>query len=294
MNRRSKPLFAAIAAAAALFASSSSFASGLAVCNGCTLMQTNAAARAKAPGYVYVVDTQTPRLRLFHTEKAANGMVSIEPMPVPQQVQHYFAEINGAIDAGETQETVVVIEDGQGWPGDYYGTDPLTGFENQGYDAYDVVLNATLRNRLEESLGNWSHTGNSTLDFMTELLIGYLGDVVQYILGEPIVHIIEIRWDDGSVTRFRIDSSHASTADYIEGESRDRDGNLIPDASATTPGGAERFAGDHEFSSVDDAADWLAAAMMYGIRVSGPETPTKPRMQCKWDYVAARLTCWYQ
>lgn len=265
-------------------------ADGVMVCDGCTLMQTNAAARAKAPGYVYVVDFETPRVRLFYTEKAPDGVVTLESMPVAPAVTRLFTDIDGAIDADQVLDITVEINEGEGFTGDYFVTNPLAPFENQGYGAFNVVTNATLRSRIAIAFENRLDVGNAALDQATELFNDLLNEAYNFAFEKDFALIVEVKWDDGSTTKFRVT---ADGAEYMLGESTDADGNPFPDASLLAPGGEAQFMGEHHFSSQATYDDWAAAMQFYGIPVStgGGPFPTGTVTVCTIDASTGRLRC---
>src|SRR3546814_13548838 len=67
--------------------------------------------------------------------------------------------------------------------------------------------------------------------------------------GYPSGFKIVITWTDGSQTVYKIDSSTADQAIYATGESKDANGNTLPDASIVGDDAGNLYAGASVFNS---------------------------------------------
>ena len=108
----------------------------------------------------------------------------------------------------------------------------------------------------------------------------------------PVGFKIIIKWRDGSTTVFTVTSSTTHEAQYAPGESRDANGNPIPDSSINT-GNGPNYAGEYHFSSGGQMAHWVNAGSNYGVILSGTPTGSNS-MRCYWDPNKTTLQCYYQ
>lgn len=72
-------------------------------------------------------------------------------------------------------------------------------------------------------------------------------------------------------------------AKYQSGQSKDSEGNLIPDGAATTDESAPGFAGVYTFSDENTLNNWLNAAYIYGVPVDVVEHTLPVSIVCRWN-----------
>lgn len=156
---------------------------------------------------------------------------------------------------------------------------------------YDIVNDASLRNQLELQIANiynGATTGNATWDNLAtslkSVILSYLGQ--QIGISSATIVII---WANGSRTELKVEAGSTHEAKYQAGQSRDSEGNRIPDAAATNDNTGADYAGDYSFNDVNALEDWIQAAIRYGIPVTGGGSGTQGGMSCTWD--GQTLTC---
>ncbi len=147
------------------------------------------------------------------------------------------------------------------------------------YDAYDVVTNPGLRNQIGTQLANsWTGGAYSLMSIV---------QLVKTPFFDPIEIKIIVIWKDGSRTSFEINSSHTNQASYVRGESEDPNQQPIPDGAFTDSSTGPGFTGTYAFGSTDDINDWINAAALMGIPITGGSHGL--RLSCTW--VNTTLTC---
>ena len=288
--RITRPLAAAILLALA-GSPTATFADGIATCDGCTVARMDATAAAQGPGPVYVVDHATPKLRFYRVHAESSGKPRLESLPVPSGMEQMLRDRNAALSTGIATVTIPV-EAGNEWPAGRFGGDPLERFEGRHIDAFEVISNATLRHQLELALARRWETGDAPVDVLTATLAARFEAAVHAKTGAPLVHIIGIRWSDGSTTRFRTGTGDETDATYSVGESRDASGVLMPDAAMLGADAAALYGGDHSFANHDQLEDWIALARLYGVPVSdGGAREAGTVVRCERDETRDRMVC---
>lgn len=161
----------------------------------------------------------------------------------------------------------------------------------KGSDAYEIVQNATARQNLgrrlaesfkgaDESSPNWNSIASQLS--MAVLTFGEL-------YGAGTVTMV-IEWRNGTVTVYRLTTANIDESKYENGESRDAQGNKIPDSAISNPETAGSYVGSYYFGELPGGANnlqrWMDSARMYGVPITGGAGGN--RASCSWDGVTIR------
>ena len=279
-------------------------ASGVVVCNDCP-SSTNRAIAAGI-GLTAVVDITQVKLLAYDVEydKELRRWRAL-PTPVPGSVNKAF--VNAVDVVSKARDSSPRVEGGgsaaplKGRAGDRAGGPALYLYPDaptiqngvvfpdafKGSTAHEVVQNATWRQRLGLSLAD-AFKGT---DASNPLWNGIAGGVAQAVLtwgdyfGAGTVTMV-ITWRDGSVTVYRLTTDNINEAKYSKGDSRDKLGNKIPDASVADPQSAADFAGRYYFgegaSGAAELQNWLDSARMYGIPITDG-SGVRHGVDCSWN-----------
>ncbi len=160
----------------------------------------------------------------------------------------------------------------------------------KGSDAYEIVQNATARQTFgrrlaeafkgaDESSPNWNSIASQLS--MAVLTFGEL-------YGAGTITIV-VQWRNGTITQYRLTTENIDEAKYENGESRDAQGNKIPDSAISNPATAGSYVGSYYFGELPGGADnlrrWMDSARMYGVPVTGAGGN---RASCSWDGVTIK------
>lgn len=252
-------------------------------CDNCTASQQRSTARSGPPGLTYVIDYPNAGLTLWEVEYDGElRSNSVYPLAVePAVYERYLYMLDAKVQAQSAQSNLIVIHY---TPGQHNSTifagDPLgnSGYGNS--NAYEVVSSVAVRNGIGIKLAramSLTNTGNTVLDNL-----GITLNSVIMGMGAPNGFKIVISWKDGTKTTFIIDAASAHEAQYAPGESRDSNGQPIPDAAITTPNAGNVYGGAYRFDSGSSLDKWVQAAINYGIPVTGMRSGSN-RLSCSWD-----------
>lgn len=280
-------------------ASFSAQAGGVVICNNCA-SPTNSAI-SSGIGLTVIVDINQVKLSAYNVEydKELRRWRAIKT-PVPQGVDSAFVRAVDLITAARAQNPngafarasgVTATASTGGIPIYMHPDNPSNSngmiFPDafKGSSAYDIVQNATLRQTFGQRLADAFKGTDSSSPLWNSLA----GSVSQAVLswGDSFgfgTVTIYVTWRDGTVTVYKLTSENANEAKYINGESRDAQGNKIPDASITDPQTAASYVGSYYFGELPGGNralnEWLDAARMYGIPITGAGGNS---VTCTWD-----------
>lgn len=155
------------------------------------------------------------------------------------------------------------------------------------FSAGDIVLSATARTKFGQYLAEGlagastdSAAWNSIAFSLQELALSWAD---KHGAGAIIVIV---KWRDGSQTVYKVTTDNVTEAKYVEGESRDSEGNKFPDATIAAPVTAPGYVGDYYFGEgsrgTRNLGRWIDSARRYGIPITGA-TEERNRMLCSWD-----------
>lgn len=262
----------------ALFAASSvqdAHAAGVLVCDNCR--DPRALALYSGTGPTIVVDFQQRRLHGFDVEYDRElRRYRATRAQIPEPINASFNRIMGMLDNNvPTVQFAPRQWAGRGVQYEVHPDDPQyangIGFpeEHKNLNAYDVVQMATERFRLESAMGK-AFTGATTSSRAWNSMATFLSSIGLSFVSKALGidgAIYRITWRDGSKTTLAIVSSSVDTARYVQGQSKDANGNMIPDGAATSPGLAQHFAGTYNFNSRDDLDRWIDSGRLYGVNM---------------------------
>lgn len=255
-------------------------ASGVIVCNHCT--SVGVAAKQGGEGLVIVSDFPNKRIWGFRNEyDRETGQFYPRPVSIPASIVDSHNKTMTMTDPSKAQ---IVVR--QNDPGSNSFPFPA-GFE--GWNAHHIATDTNMREQFSRALAahyTGATTGSNLWNNLTvslkSMALGYLQTLAQFDFVT-----ITVYWSDGSKTVLRIDKNDVTTMEYVPGESYDSQGNKIPDSSVAGGGGGE-YVGSYQFTNEDTLNEWLYAASLYGIPISGSRSS---RMSCNWD--GQTLSCRY-
>lgn len=277
------------------------------VCNNCQSPRNTAQFHGMqhGTGIKLVVDYDKERINAFSYEHdRERGVYMTLPINTPIQVAEVFdfwmILIEGAssTNLSEFDDDIATVRahdggnltlninaDGSGVPWAHLPQN----LSNK--NAYDIVNSATTRSQVQSALSHGvfsANTGNPTWDSLSITMSETAFNVLANLSGVTSI-TFRITWKDGSQTSFRAVIGNLPEVQYVNGQSKDADGNKIPDASVTDTGssGGPSYAGDYAFEK-GSLADWISAAVRYGVPVSsgGRRNDT---VTCSWD--GSLLSC---
>ncbi|WP_164147028.1 hypothetical protein [Stenotrophomonas maltophilia] len=278
----------------ALFAASSvqdAHAAGVLVCDNCR--DPRALALYSGTGPTIVVDFQQRRLHGFDVEYDRElRRYRATRAQIPGPINASFNRIMGMLDNNvPTVQFAPRQWAGRGVQYEVHPDDPQyangIGFpeEHKNLNAYDVVQMATERFRLESAMGK-AFTGATTSSRAWNSMATFLSSIGLSFVSKALGidgAIYRITWRDGSKTTLAIVSSSVDTARYVQGQSKDANGNMIPDGAATSPGVAQHFAGTYNFNSRDDLDRWIDSGRLYGVNMFPGAPPESLQIVCEWN-----------
>ncbi|APP81853.1 hypothetical protein [Xanthomonas hortorum] len=282
-------------------ASTSAEAAGVVVCNYC--FSPKDAAINSGTGYTLVLDYDSQKLYAYEVEydrelKRYRAVTN----QVPESINQSFLRgmsISGPSAITErnmkSRDFMVATDSGSVniilRPGDPNYSNPIQfpdAFRNS--NAYEVVNSASVRGLLGQALARelaGATTGNPTWDSLAFQLQSIILSIGGSTIGVGSYRFLII-WQNGTRTVYTIDPSTITEARYVNGESRDDVGNLLPDANIANPDTAGGYAGEYRFSSGGSFGSWQGSAGIYGVPVSNGSS-SSTGMACGWD--GANLTC---
>ncbi|WP_422346630.1 hypothetical protein [Stenotrophomonas sp. DR009] len=278
----------------ALFAASSiqdTHAAGVLVCDNCR--DPRALALSSGTGPTIVADFQQRRLHGFDVEYDRElRRYRATRAQIPESISASFNRIMGMLDNNvPTTQFASRQMAGRGAQFEVHPDDPQSANgirfpeEHKNLNAYDVVQMATERSRLEGDIGK-AFTGATTSSAAWNSMATFLSSIglsfVSKALGIDSA-IYRITWRDGSKTTLAITPTSVDTANYVQGESKDANGNRIPDGAATSPDLAPRFVGVYDFNSRDDLERWVDSGRLYGVSMFPGAPPESLQVVCEWD-----------
>jgi hypothetical protein len=151
--------------------------------------------------------------------------------------------------------------------------------------ASDVVISATHRSGLETAIGTafcGSDTRSAVWNALSTTLTSIVVSVASRLTGVDSVTYV-ITWRDGSITRLVVAADAVDRARYQPGQSRDPEGNVIPDGASTNPETGPDLAGTYTFSDEQTLNNWLNAAYIYGVQVDVAEHSLPVSIVCRWN-----------
>ena len=269
-----------------LFFQQQAHANAVVSCDGCTFSSYITTAKNAGLGYVYVMDTTNARVKLYNVTQDSTGYRLASPLTVPAGVQSSFLEVLNEKVSGKAN-VVVTIRPTDTFPNWAFINNPFGAFTNS--NAYSIAGSNSSQTSLGVNVANafTGTTGNATLDSLGQTLISTLMGLDTPIVG-PITFTIVMVWNDGSRTTYTISSDTVTEAAYEAGESRDPNGVRIPDQSVNTSDGGPAYAGGYGFPNNNSLNNWLTAANLAGIPITGPNTGSRS-LRCSWD--GQTLTC---
>lgn len=275
-----KPLFAAflIIAAQALAVPKAAAADSVVVCDTCTkFIDWQTKAKSRGPGYHYIINNTTLVVRLYHVYYE-EGMLLATQEAVPPQITHFYLTIADYKSQGMAGITIGSSPSDTAYPSGIFYSNPYGGFSNS--DAYEVAGSNTVRTLLGQNIAS-AITGTTGVGPLDSLGLTFTSMVlsVPQIFGPFSINVV-ITWTDGSKSTFALSPDNMSEAKLVPGESRDADGNRIPDASVNTPGGGPEYADEYYFDDAISLGDWLEAMEAQGVPITGQ---TSSRLTCTWD-----------
>lgn len=218
------------------FASTSHAAIQAERCIGCESdVQWEQVASQKPAGNHYLYNFQGGEIRLYRVTRVpnGNGVVSIGPLPwdvetlrlgVPPRVQATFdatTELWAISPNLAYSDTIPIDPSDSDLPPDLRDA-----------NAYDIVSTSSLRNHLE----NYIDLVRSNNQFVQVLQSVTAGSYVGIEFDDSFVtYTARFILTDGSSVVIRIDLSHGQGAYYVKGESRDSNGNSIPEPGSFPP-----------------------------------------------------------
>ena len=155
------------------------------------------------------------------------------------------------------------------------------------FSASDIVLSATSKAKF----GQYLAAGLAGADTGSAAWNSVAFSVQELALSWGAKHgagaiIVVVKWRDGSQTVYKVTTDNVTEAKYVEGESRDSEGNKFPDTTISTPVTAPGYVGDYYFGEGSQGnrnlGRWIDSARRYGIPITG-ETRDRNRLLCTWD-----------
>ena len=154
-------------------------------------------------------------------------------------------------------------------------------------NAGDIVISATARTQFGQHLAKGLAAADTTSAAWNSIALTVQELVLSWASkfgGGSIIVIV--KWRDGSRTLYKVTTDNVAEAKYVDGESRDSNGNRIPDASITVPATAPTYVGNYAFgrggAGTRNINQWRQSAGLYGVRVTG-ENSSRNQIQCSWD-----------
>ena len=246
-----------IITAALLLFSVSARADVVAECNGCAGLQKLRTAQAYAPGtWVWVpdyVNVTLDKYEIWYDRDLRKNQAA--PLPVTDADMTAFLamaqyRLNYPL-VGRIQQTA---------------TDP-------DHTVYDVVTTTSTREAIGVNVANYlrgGHTGNPLIDGLKTILDQAAFSTFARI-GTNITVEVTVVFKDGTSAVYVLDRDHLNRAEYKQGSARDKDGNLVPDAS-NLPGQPNQagLPGRYVFRDSYSLERWLLTASMWGIQIVDP------------------------
>jgi len=266
-------------------------AAGVINCENCT--NPRQAALASGVGLTVVVDVSGKKLLAYDVEYDRELKVyRALPVAVPDEVRATFHRLLRLLEAAREAEDKgmpqargrsVVIPVHPDDPGNANGITFPDAFKALG--ASDVVISANHRSALESAIGSafcGADTRFPTWNALATTMTSIVMTVGSKLAGVDSITYV-ITWRDGSVTRLVVAADAVDMAKYQAGQSRDPEGNLIPDGAATSEETGPGFAGVYTFSDEQTLSNWLNAAYIYGVPVDVVEHSLPVTIICRWN-----------
>lgn len=255
-------------------------------CDGCTFSSYVTTAKNAGLGYIYVMDITNARVKLYNVTQDASGYRIASPLTVPTGVQNTFLNILDDRASGKTNVTITVRPTDD-FSNTTFSGSPFGAFNNS--NAYQIASSNSSQTSLGVNIAAAfaGNTGNTTLDNLGQMLMSTIMSL-QSPFSTPITYTIILIWNDGSRTTYTLSSETINEAQYEAGESRDPNGVRIPDQSVSSDGAS--YAGGYGFPTNTALQNWITAANLAGIPVTGPDTGSR-QLRCSWD--GQTLTCKY-
>lgn len=272
------------------FFSGQARAGGVVVCDNC--VNPRQAAIGSGSGTTIVVDFAQLKLYGYDVEYDREfRRYRAITTPIPAPVTDAFNRIM-ALAEGPLQPDLRPMQS-SGGNGAVFPIHPDNpGFTNgvsfpeefKGINAYDVVMSATTRARLEEQIGaafSGSSTGSTIWNSLSTTLSSLGLSMISRLFGvESVTYVIT--WRDGSKSVLVIHPDSVNSAKYKPGESRDAAGNRIPDTAAADESSGGDYGGYYDFTDAQSLQNWLDAARLYGIFVERGNAVAN-QIICRWD-----------
>lgn len=247
---------------------SSVAAQTVARCDSCSKpLEYKAFATTQPLGEVVIVNYSNGQMIRYNNWLDGKTKVT-EPMGLPAGMKDWYFGFVSDITTLANSNAQVIIETGPGYVNNnsLMRVNPWLNFDN--WNAYSVV----------ESPANRSNLGGRLAESLTPSIPGVSESLARTLVSAGIGYgqatvVFRIHWRDGSTSMFTF-TADAPDAIYSDGNSKDKDGNPIPDAAATGSNSTSIYVGTYRFGSQFDANAWRNAAGLYGIPVQGPATAT--------------------
>lgn len=264
-------------------------AAGVLICDNCT--DSRALALTSGTGPTIVADFSQRKLHGYEVEydRELHRYRAVR-IPVPDPIVASFNRIMGMLDRRgiRPRQRGVQFEIHPDDPGAANGI--VFPDEFKGHNAHDIAQMATARFRLESQIGE-AFTGATTNSTIWNSMATFLSSIglsfVSKALGIDGATYV-ITWRDGSKTTLLVRADSVNEAKYVQGGSKDAQGNRIPDGAASNPDTAQGFAGVYQFNDKEAMQRWIDTARLYGVTVI-EGSGIAGQLDCRWD--GQTLTC---
>lgn len=264
-------------------------AAGVLVCDNCA--DPRALALTSGTGLTIVADFSQRRLHGYEVEydRELHRYRAVQTR-VPDPIIASFNRIMGMLDrrgirAGQRGAQFEIH------PDDPAAANGITFPEEfKSHNAHDIAQMATARFRLEAQIGEafagattHSAAWNSMATFLSSIGLSFVSKALGI---DGAIYVIT--WRDGSQTTLLIRPDSVREARYVQGGSRDAQGNRIADDAASDPDTAQGFAGVYQFEDREAMQRWIDTARLYGVTVV-EGSGIAGQLDCRWD--GRTLTC---
>lgn len=156
-------------------------------------------------------------------------------------------------------------------------TNPLAGFPNG--NAYQAVNHGTMRNQLASAIVSALAGGNTGIASLDNMMATLYSTALSGALPQTSAMTITVTvvWPDGSTNVFTIASNLQAT--LMPGQSRDVNGNPIPDWTINTDAGTPTYTGRWIFGNQSQINSWVNNLIMFGVPIKN-QSGGRLRLQC--------------
>lgn len=235
-------------------------------CNNCSIAQKEAAAKATAPGYTYVVDMNNATAAKYYVEKDCEGgrecVKYVTAMSVEPAVTNYVKSVKA-----NTNKQITIGSD--------------TNFPQNAYEAVQYP-------QLSANVGNYIKASGTGFiqDFIN--LLTAVNPISGFNPGAISMTIV-VNLADGSKVMMVYDHT-TQTWTRVKGQTRDTNNNIVPETAADVSGGPGSTITYDFTNHGDNLINFIDRLNMLGVPMTG-QYNGRPGIVCVGDLHGGGSTC---